>query len=85
MGYAVTCVYMLRTLTTLRASPVAVCHAALTCMQKDSTLSKLAAMEGAVPKQLQPTFKKVIQKLQQVAVTWQPNSACPLSPLSSLQ
>ena len=44
-------------------------HAALTCMQKDSTLSKLAAMEGAVPKQLQPTFKKVIQRLQQVAVT----------------
>ncbi|KAL3142179.1 hypothetical protein ABBQ38_002532 [Trebouxia sp. C0009 RCD-2024] len=33
--------------------------------KKDSTLSKLAAMEGAVPKQLQPTFKKVMQKLQQ--------------------
>ena len=27
---------------------------------------KLAAMEGAVPKQLQPTFKKVVQRLQQV-------------------
>ena len=35
-------------------------------MQKDATLSKLAAMEGAVPKQLQPAFKKVMQKLQQV-------------------
>lgn len=35
-------------------------------MQKDNTLSKLAAMEGAVPKQLQPAFKKVMQKLQQV-------------------
>ena len=36
------------------------------CVQKDSTLSKLAAMEGAVPKQLQPAFKKVMQRLQQV-------------------
>ncbi len=36
------------------------------CVQKDNTLSKLAAMEGAVPKQLQPAFKKVMQKLQQV-------------------
>ncbi|KAL0023910.1 hypothetical protein WJX79_010088 [Trebouxia sp. C0005] len=33
--------------------------------KKDNTLSKLAAMEGAVPKQLQPAFKKVMQKLQQ--------------------
>lgn len=48
---------------------IVVSHAVLPCMQKDSTLSKLAAMEGAVPKQLQPTFKKVIQKLQQVPVT----------------
>jgi len=37
-------------------------------LQKDSTLSKLAAMEGAVPKQLQPAFKKVMEKLQQVAL-----------------
>ncbi len=35
-------------------------------VQKDNTLSKLAAMEGAVPKQLQPAFKKVMQRLQQV-------------------
>lgn len=58
-------------------------------MQKDSTLSKLAAMEGAVPKQLQPTFKKVIQKLQQVAVTSHPSSICPsvhrLSPTLPIQ
>ena len=39
----------------------------LCCVQKDSTLMKLAAMEGAVPKQLQPTFKKVVQRLQQVS------------------
>ena len=46
-------------------------HTSSVCVyvQKDNTLSKLAAMEGAVPKQLQPAFKKVMQKLQQV-VTW---------------
>ncbi|DBA96950.1 hypothetical protein WJX77_001292 [Trebouxia sp. C0004] len=37
--------------------------------KKDNTLSKLAAMEGAVPKQLQPAFKKVMQKLQQAGKT----------------
>lgn len=47
-------------------SSVAVCHTVFAGMQKDSTLSKLAAMEGAVPKQLQPTFKKVMQRLQKV-------------------
>ena len=43
-------------------------------MQKDSTLMKLAAMEGAVPKQLQPTFKKVMQRLQQVSMP--PHNHC---------
>ena len=40
-------------------------------VQKDSTLMKLAAMEGAVPKQLQPTFHKVMKKLQQVGQAMQ--------------
>ena len=55
------------------------------CVQKDNTLSKLAAMEGAVPKQLQPAFKKVMQKLQQV-LAWHfcalaMHASCPSSEL----
>ena len=46
-----------------------VCVCVCVCMQKDSTLSKLAAMEGAVPAQLQPAFKKVMQRLQQVGLS----------------